>query len=205
MAADNSNIGSVEEQQRMRLFMDELYPHYQGLYAFAYRLTNDSVAADDLIQETFLRAWNGIGSYVPGSNAKAWLYTVCKNTFINQYRANLRKMKVEQYDDVAARHNEEESKKPKMLSLHQEMYSRLIGDEVMNALGALNPDQRIAILLDLEDFTYEEIAKIMDCPVGTVRSRLSRGREILKEKLYTYAISEGIGARSREDITLTAG
>jgi RNA polymerase sigma-70 factor (ECF subfamily) len=205
MAANNSNIGNMDEQRRMRLFMDELYPHYQGLYAFAYRLTNDSVAADDLIQETFLRAWNGIDGYTPGSNARAWLYTVCRNTFINQYRANHRRMKVEQYDDIVARHNEDESKQPKGLNLHQEMYSRLIGDEVMSALGALNPDQRIAILLDLEDFTYEEIAIIVDCPVGTVRSRLSRGREVLKEKLHAYAISEGIGVRNQEDHTLTAG
>jgi RNA polymerase sigma-70 factor (ECF subfamily) len=197
MATITYKIGESEYERRMSIFERELHAHFGVLYAFAYRLTNDGTLAEDLVQETFLKAWNSIGSYEPGSNAKAWLYTICRHAFINGYRAGLRKPKTTDYDDVVANHNEDDIMQPAFNNFHEEFHGKLMGDEITFALGSLSKDQRIIVLLDLEDFTYEEIAAIVEIPIGTVRSRLNRGRSILKRKLYAYALSQGIIDRGK--------
>lgn len=206
MATITPTIGeSVAYERRMRIFEAEFHPLFGGLYAFAYRLTNDGTAAEDLVQDTLLKAWNNIDSYVPGTNAKAWLYTICRNAFINGYRASNRMPKTTDFAEIVANHNEDDIEQPVLANLREDLFFPLMGDEVTNAIGQLNKEQRVAVLLELEDFTYEEIAKIMDCPIGTIRSRLNRGREALKQKLYQYALSQGYVARGPEgDKRMTA-
>ncbi|MDX2135755.1 MAG: sigma-70 family RNA polymerase sigma factor [Saprospiraceae bacterium] len=206
MATITKTIGeSLDYESRMRIFEREFHPLFGGLYAFAYRLTNDGTAAEDLVQDALLKAWNSIDSYLPNTNAKAWLYTICRNAFINGCRATARKPKITDFAEVVATHHEDEIERTNFSEMHEDLYFRLLGDEVTNALSLLNAEQRVAVLLELEDFTYEEIAAIMDCPIGTVRSRLSRGRDALKEKLYQYALSQGyIGRQTDGDKRMPA-
>ena len=174
-----------------RIFEREFYPLMDAVYTFAYRLTNDATRAEDLTQETYLKAWRFMNRYLEGTNAKAWLFRICRNAFINEYRSTVREPRKVDYEDIVVYHNEDEPVSPAYLGLHEEIGGRLIGDEVTRAINALSPEFRLVVLLDLEDFTYEEIAAIANIPIGTVRSRLHRARHILANKLREYAEAHG--------------
>ncbi|MBK6933494.1 MAG: sigma-70 family RNA polymerase sigma factor [Saprospirales bacterium] len=174
-----------------RVFEREFYPLMDAVYTFAYRLTNDATRAEDLTQETYLKAWRFMNRYLPGTNAKAWLFRICRNAFINEYRTAVREPRKVDYEDIVVYHNEDDPVSPAYSGLHEEMGGRLIGDEVTRAINTLTPEFRLVVLLDLEDFTYEEIAAIANIPIGTVRSRLHRARNILASKLREYAQQEG--------------
>lgn len=174
-----------------RIFEREFYPLMDAVYTFAYRLTNDATRAEDLTQETYLKAWRFMNRYLEGTNAKAWLFRICRNAFINEYRTTVREPRKVDYEDIVVYHNEDDPVSPAYFGLHEEIGGRLIGDEVTLAINALKPEFRVVVLLDLEDFTYEEIAAILNIPIGTVRSRLHRARNILAEKLREYAGSQG--------------
>ena len=174
-----------------RVFEREFYPLMDAVYSFAYRLTNDATRAEDLTQETYLKAWRFMNRYMEGTNAKAWLFRICRNAFINEYRSTVREPRKVDYEDIVVYHNEDEPVTPAYFGLHEEMGGRLIGDEVTQAINVLSPEFRLVVLLDLEDFTYEEIAAIADIPIGTVRSRLHRARNVLAEKLREYAQKQG--------------
>ncbi|MBK9354871.1 MAG: sigma-70 family RNA polymerase sigma factor [Bacteroidetes bacterium] len=169
------------------------FPHANALYNFAFHLTYNDADADDLVQETFLKAFKYIDHYQAGTNAKAWLFKILKNGFINQYRKKSKAPNIVDYEDIIAFQDfDDESDQKKDNDLRVEIFDNLIGDEVSLALNTLPVDFKTVILLcDIEGFTYEEIAKIIDIPVGTVRSRLHRARNLLKEKLEKYALSMG--------------
>lgn len=173
------------------VFEREFFPLMDAVYSFAYRLTNDATRAEDLTQETYLKAWRFIGHYAPDTNAKAWLFRICRNAFINDYRVLVREPRKVDYEDIVVYHNEDDPVAPAYFGLHTEMGGRLIGDEVTRAINALKPEARFIVLLDLEDFTYEEIAAIASIPIGTVRSRLHRARNVLADKLREYARLQG--------------
>jgi RNA polymerase sigma-70 factor (ECF subfamily) len=163
------------------------------MYNFAFRLTNDEDDANDLVQDTYMKAFRFINSFQEGTNAKAWLFRILKNSFINDYRKKSKEPSKVDYQEVETVYNSTEDAEFESTSdLRIEAVQDMIGDEVAMALNGLPVDFRTVIILcDIEGFTYEEMAKILDIPIGTVRSRLHRARNLLKEKLRSYAKSMG--------------
>ncbi len=182
------NKDSQSKENKDKIFNEEFMPLIDALYTFAYHLTYNEEDANDLVQETYLKAYRFIGSYVSGTNAKAWLFKILKNAFINEYRKKSKKPSRVDYEEISGYHDSEDHSKVEFLDLRQEIYQSMLGDEVTFALNTLPVDFRLVVLLcDIEGFTYEEIAKITDIPIGTVRSRLHRARNMLKESLSHYA------------------
>ncbi|MCB0528465.1 MAG: sigma-70 family RNA polymerase sigma factor [Saprospiraceae bacterium] len=182
-----------------RIFEREFFPLMDAVYTFAYRLTGDATQAEDLVQEVYLKAWRFLQRYEEGTNAKAWLFRICRNAFINEYRTKKSRPYKVDYEDIVVYHNEDDPVAPRYFGMHEEMGNKLIGDEVTLAINALSPAFRTVVLLDLEDFTYEEIAAILEIPIGTVRSRLHRARNVLAEKLREYAEAQGFNVQDDED------
>lgn len=181
------------EKEKYNVFDKEFMPHIDSMYNFAFRLTNDEDDANDLVQDTYLKAFRFINSFERGTNAKAWLFRILKNSFINDYRKKSKEPSKVDYQDVETTYNStEDAEMDATTDLRTETVQDMIGDEVANALNSLPVDFRTVIILcDIEGFTYEEMAKILDIPIGTVRSRLHRARNLLKEKLQSYASSMG--------------
>jgi RNA polymerase sigma factor (sigma-70 family) len=180
------------DAERQHIFNDEFMPHINAMYNFAYRLTLDADDAKDLLQDTYLKAYRFIDSFQKGTNAKAWLFRILKNSFINDYRKKSKEPSKVDYQEVESYYNSEEVDRQITPDLRVEALKDMIGDEISNALNALDVDFRTVIILcDLEGFKYEEMAKILDIPIGTVRSRLHRARNLLKEKLSEYAKEMG--------------
>lgn len=162
--------------------------HIDSAYNFAYKLTLDEDDAKDLLQDTFLKAFRFINSFERGTNAKAWLFKILKNSFINDFRKKSKQPAKVDYQEIEDVYNSDSVDEDITVDLRSETVQELIGDEVANALNSLAVDFRTVIILcDLEGFTYEEMSKILDIPIGTVRSRLHRARYILKQKLKDYA------------------
>ncbi|MEM7103147.1 MAG: sigma-70 family RNA polymerase sigma factor [Bacteroidota bacterium] len=181
-----------KERNNDQIFEEEFLPQIDALYNFAFHLTYDEDDANDLVQETYLKAYRFIDKYNEGTNAKAWLFKILKNAFINQYRKKSKQPTKVDYEEIVSYHDGEDSKYAGYLDMREEIFQGMMGDEVTNAINALPVDFKTVILLcDIEGFTYEEIAKITDIPIGTVRSRLHRARNMLKEKLRTYAAKFG--------------
>ena len=175
-----------------KIFEKEFLPQIDALYTFAYHLTYDEDDANDLVQETYLKAFRFIDRYHEGTNAKAWLFKILKNAFINQYRKNSKQPTKVDFEEIISFHDEENTSYSGYLDLREEMFEHMIGDEVTNAINSLPVDFRVVILLcDIEGFTYEEISKIVNIPIGTVRSRLHRARNMLKDRLREYASEMG--------------
>ncbi|WKN44498.1 sigma-70 family RNA polymerase sigma factor [Tunicatimonas pelagia] len=180
------------EAEKIDIFDNEFLPQIDSMYNFAYRLTFDEDDAKDLVQETYLKAFRFIDSFQRGTNAKAWLFRILKNSFINDFRKKSKEPSKVDYQEVETYYNSEDVDASITTDLRVEAVQDMIGDEVSNALNTLAVDFRTVIILcDLEGFTYEEMAKILDIPIGTVRSRLHRARNLLKEKLKSYAESMG--------------
>jgi len=183
---------TVTELQKNRIFEEEFMPQIDALYNFAYHLTYNEADADDLVQYTYMKAFRFIDKYDIGTNAKAWLFKILKNAFINQYRKKSKQPTKVDYEEIVSYHDEEDTNFSSYLDLREEIFQGMMGDEVTNAINTLPVDFRTVILLcDIEGFTYEEISKIIDIPLGTVRSRLYRARNMLKDKLKDYAKSMG--------------
>ena len=180
------------EQEKASVFDKELMPHVDSMYNFAYRLAFDEDDAKDLVQDTYLKAFRFINSFERGTNAKAWLFRILKNSFINEYRKKSKQPAKVDYNEVASYYNSRLRRDEGMTDLRLETVQHMIGDEITGALNALPVDFRTVIILgDLEGFTYEEMAKILDIPIGTVRSRLHRARNMLRERLLSYAKEMG--------------
>jgi len=186
-----------------RIFEQEFLPQIDALYTFAYHLTYNEDDANDLVQETYLKAFRFIDKYNEGTNAKAWLFKILKNAFINQYRRRSKQPTQVDYQDISSyQEAEDDTNLSGYADLREEMFQTMMGDEVTNAINALPVDFRVVILLcDIEGFTYEEISKILDIPIGTVRSRLHRARNMLKDKLREYARTMGYGESDRGEET----
>ena len=196
--SDGSENGGTKytysERERLEIFNGEFMPHIDSMYNFAYRLTFDDDDSKDLVQDTYLKAYRFINSFQRGTNAKAWLYRILKNSFINDFRKKGKEPAKVDYQQVENFYNSDDVDDTRTVDLRVDTVKDMIGDEVTNALNALAIDFRTVIILcDLEGFTYEEMAKILDIPIGTVRSRLHRARNLLKEKLNSYATSMGFG------------
>ena len=195
-----SDLESINEEikykivspEQMEVFNKELMPQINALYNFAYHLTYNEEDANDLVQETYMKAYRFIDKYIAGTNAKAWLFKILKNAFINQYRKKIKKPTTLDFDDVILKHEAEDGRYTGSDNFHEQILEQMMGDEITIAINALPVDFKTIILLsDIEEFSYEEIAKIIDIPIGTVRSRLHRARNLLKEKLKKYAESLG--------------
>lgn len=178
--------------EKNRIFNQEFLPHLDSMYNFAFRLTFDEDDSKDLVQDTYLKAYRFITSFQQGTNSKAWLYRILKNSFINDFRKKSKQPSKVDYQEVENFYNSEDVDQTITVDLRLESIKDMIGDEISIALNSLAIDFRTVIILcDLEGFTYEEMAKILDIPIGTVRSRLHRARNLLKEKLHAYAGSMG--------------
>ncbi len=178
--------------EKDRIFDKEFLPHIHSIYNFAYRITFNEDDAKDLVQETYMKAFRFIDSFRQGTNAKAWLFRILKNNFINEFRKRSKEPPKVDYEEVESYYNSEDLQHPVTSGLKVEMVRDMMGDEVSKALNSLEIDFRTVIILcDLEGFTYEEMSKILDIPIGTVRSRLHRARNHLKEKLKLYAAYMG--------------
>ena len=179
-------------KEQIQIFDEEFLPHLDAMYNFAYRLTFDEDDAKDLVQDTYMKAYRFVNSFQKGTNSKAWLYRILKNSFINDYRKKSKEPAKVDYQEVETYYNSEQADETQTVDLRADSVKDMIGDEVSIALNSLAVDFRTVIILcDIEGFTYEEMAKILDIPIGTVRSRLHRARNLLKEKLTSYANSMG--------------
>jgi RNA polymerase sigma factor (sigma-70 family) len=180
------------DKEKDAIFHGEFMPHINSMYNFAYRLTMDGDDAKDLMQDTYLKAYRFIESFQQGTNAKAWLFRILKNSFINDYRKKSKEPSKVDYQEVESYYNSEEVDRQITPDLRVEALQDMIGDEISDALNSLDVDfKTVIILADLEEFKYDEMAKILDIPIGTVRSRLHRARNLLKEKLSEYAKKMG--------------
>ncbi|MCH7512620.1 MAG: sigma-70 family RNA polymerase sigma factor [Bacteroidetes bacterium] len=181
---------SVDE--KAKVFDGEFYPHIDSMYNFAYRLTFDEDDAKDLVQDTYLKAFRFIESFQEGTNAKAWLFRILKNNFINDFRKKSKEPSKVDYQEVESYYNSDDVNKSITTDLRVDTLKDMMGDEVSTALNTLDVDFRTVIILcDLEGFKYDEMARILDIPIGTVRSRLHRARNLLRENLRLYAKTMG--------------
>ncbi len=180
------------QEEKVRIFDTEFLPHIDSMYNFAYRLTFDEDDAKDLVQDTYLKAFRFIQSFQQGTNAKAWLFRILKNSFINDFRKKSKQPAKVDYQEVESYYNSDDVDRAITTDLRVDAVQDMLGDEISNALNSLDVDFRTVIILcDLEGFKYDEMAKILDIPIGTVRSRLHRARNLLKEKLSKYAREMG--------------
>jgi RNA polymerase sigma-70 factor (ECF subfamily) len=181
------------ETEKYKVFDKEFMPHIDSMYNFGFRLTMDEDDANDLVQDTYLKAFRFINSFEQGTNAKAWLFRILKNSFINDYRKKSKEPSKVDYQEIETTYNSsEDAEVEHTTDLRYDAVQDMIGDEVANGLNSLPVDFRTVIILcDIEGFTYEEMAKILDIPIGTVRSRLHRARNLLKDKLRDYAATMG--------------
>ncbi len=177
-----------------KIFEEEFLPHADALTNFAYYLSQDEADSEDLVQDTFIKAYKAAESYELGTNSKAWLFRIMKNTFINEYKRRKRRGQTVDYEEIITYHDEEDSPLTSYTDLRTEIFGSMMGDEMMIAINELPTDYRtILILCYVEEFQYEELAAIFEIPIGTVRSRLARARALLKEKLHLYATDLGYG------------
>lgn len=175
------------------IFQQEFFPHMDAMYNFALKLTNDEDEAQDLVQDTCMKAYRFIHSFEPGTYAKAWLFRILKNNFINDYRKKSRGPSKVEFEWVEQSITGDDDSEPAyQADLQAETVNEMLGDEITAAIQALPVDFRMIIILcDLEEFSYEEMARILNIPIGTVRSRLHRARALLKESLANYAKTKG--------------
>ena len=182
-------------------FTQEAMQYAPQLYSAALRMTRSRTDAEDLVQETYLRAYRGYNSFTEGTNLRAWLFRILTNTFINMYRAKQRRVQESDLGDiedlylykrisgidVAAR------------SAEDTLFDLFTDDEVKAALEALPESFRLPVLLaDVEEFSYKEIAEMLDIPIGTVMSRLHRGRKAMQKALVVFATERGMLARTSD-------
>ncbi len=186
--------GSMAEKQRD--FTREALPHMDVLYNFALRMTNNSADADDLVQETYLKAYRFWDKYEKGTNIRAWMFRIMKNSYINRYRRESKEPETVDYDDVKNFYNTIRGDSGDANDLQETIFGNLLDDDVASAIAELPEEFRtVLILCDIEGLTYDEIAEFVDIPLGTVRSRLHRARKVLRLRLMDYAKKRGYIAK----------
>ena len=179
-------------------FREEALPHLDAVYRFALRLSGDPSEAEDLVQETFLRAYRSWDQFTAGTRAKSWLFTICRNVFLRQ------RDRTRRHDEIV---RTETARVPGQTggaainpvwvsSLARDpegrFFDSIVDDEILRAIDDLPEEYRTAVVLsDLEGLSYDEMAQLMEVPVGTVKSRLFRARRQLQEVLYEYAVEMG--------------
>ena len=178
------------------LFEEQAMQYIDKLYAHAMRKTSNRVDANDLVQETYLKAFAAFAQYEQGTNLKAWLHRILENTYINQYRKQQKQPFYAPLDELEDWQlgDAESRTASSSRSAEAEAIDHLPSSAVKDALSGLPEDFRIAVyLVDVEGYSYQEVADIMETPTGTVMSRLHRGRRLLREQLADYAREQGIG------------
>lgn len=186
----------LSQEDRDRLFAEQAIPLIDQLFGAALGMTRNRADAEDLVQETFMKAYTKFHQYQQGTNIKAWLYRILTNTYITHYRKAQRSPKrsggeeVEDWQLAAAASHDEKG----LVSAEAEALDNIPSSELRTALESLSEDQRVVVLLsDVEGFAYKEIADMLDIPIWTVMSRLHRGRKNLREGLSALAAEYGIG------------
>jgi RNA polymerase sigma-70 factor, ECF subfamily len=188
-------------------FADEALPHLDAVYRFAIRLAGSADEAEDLVQETFLRAFRSWDQYTRGTNAKSWLFTICRNVFLRSRERDQRHREI--VSENAPRAGPVSAPPASPLWSSQgvdpegEFFASIVDERIIAAIEELPEEYRTAVVLsDIEGLPYAEIAGLMDVPVGTVKSRLFRGRRRLQQQLYDYAVEMGyISAAAGENVT----
>jgi RNA polymerase sigma-70 factor (ECF subfamily) len=193
---------SNRHPNRTRQEFEELaLAHLDPLFSAALRLTKNERDAEDLVQDTCMRAYRFFDRFERGTNIKAWLFKILTNTFINRYRRKVKERTVVEGSEREAVHDHFVSRDASDFAANPEQYffDRLLSDDVLRAIDELPIDFRLVVILaDLQEFSYKEIAEILDCPVGTVMSRLFRGRKSLQKNLRDYAAGQGVVRASEE-------
>ena len=161
--------------------------HMEPLYGTALRMTRDDTEAQDLVQDVYLRAYRFFNQFEKGTNFKAWLFRILKNVYINKYRKQARLPKMVDISDIGMFTDLANVKTPE-----NEIFDKLLDDDITNAMNSLPEEFRLVIILsDIQGFSYKETAEILSCPIGTVMSRLHRGRRLLRISLQRYARERG--------------
>ncbi len=192
---------NTREQEFSRI----AFEHMDAIYSTALRLARNEQDAEDLVQDTYMRAFRFFDKFEPGTNFKAWLFKILTNTFINSYRKKTRQPQRVDFDKVSYALPEEEKtdnhvKESSPRSFNPELYRKLFDDQITEALDRLTDDFRLVVVLcDIHGFSYKEIADIIGTPIGTVMSRLSRARKILQKILEEYAAKEGFIKRRQAE------
>ena len=184
-----------------RDFAQQAMQYAPQLYSAAVRMTRSKADAEDLVQETYLRAYRGYSNFTEGTNLRAWLFRILTNTFINSYRAKQRRVQETELDDVEDLYLYKRISGIDVASRSAEdtLFELFTDDEVKAALEALPESFRMPVLLaDVEDFSYKEIAEMLDIPIGTVMSRLHRGRKAMQKALIDFATERGLRERTPE-------
>jgi RNA polymerase sigma-70 factor (ECF subfamily) len=186
-------------------FTEGFLSHLDALYAIALRLTRSPEEAEDLVQDTFIKASRSRDQFTPGTNLKAWLARILTNTFINRYRrAGLAKSVFEgaEADSTMAEAWFGAASMRQLRDADEVALAPIVETEIARALDALPHEYRLAVILcDVQEFSYEEIATIMGTPIGTVMSRLHRARKLLQKSLYDHAVALGIVKTATPEIT----
>ena len=189
-----ANRSAADIKQKRKEFESEALVHLDSLYKTAFHLTRDTNAAEDLVQDACLRAFRFWDQYEKGTNCRAWLLRILRNTYINQYRRQVKQPARVDYEELDRYYDQlvETATVAATKDPSEELFSNLIDDEIVEAMEQL-PDEfrQVVILSDLESLSYKEIADVLECPVGTVRSRLNRGRKLLQSMLYEFALKHG--------------
>ncbi|HHT9113643.1 MAG: sigma-70 family RNA polymerase sigma factor [Planctomycetes bacterium] len=194
-----------EENNRRKEFEDIAMEHINSLYSMAIRLVFNKEEAEDLVQETYLKAYRFFDTFQKGTNIKAWLFKILRNTFINKYRKAVNLPGEVFYEDVESVNSnlsyKQESDSGELTDTLESKYNELgnlMEDDVKRAIDSLPIEYKEAILLsDVEELSYSDIAEITNVPIGTVKSRLNRGRKLLQKSLWEYAKDRGFIKRGK--------
>jgi RNA polymerase sigma-70 factor (ECF subfamily) len=189
----SNEIDTVSHKQKWD-FEAAAMPFVDALYNTAYRMTRNAEDAEDLVQETYLKAYRYYDKFEEGTNFKAWLFKIMKNTFINNYRKKQHAPPVSDFADIEESFETQVSEEAarQIKNPEDELLENVLDEDVQRALDNLPPDYRMVVILaDLEGFSYKEIADILEVPVGTVMSRLYRGRRLMEEAMLGYAREYG--------------
>jgi len=186
-------VAAQSQVAKRKAFEKEALPHMDALYRTALRMTKNQGDAEDLVQETMVKAYRFWDKFEPGSNCRAWLFKIMTNIFINEYRSKSRtpvSVNVDEIDDNFL--YGQLAQLPPDRTPEDNLFAKIFDDDVKKAIEELPDDFRLVVVLSfLEGFSYQEIADIADLQLGTVKSRLHRGRKLLQKQLYDYAIRNG--------------
>jgi len=187
-------LNSSSDNNKKGRFEKEALMHIDSLYNFSLYLTKNSDDAKDLVQETYYKAYKFFHQFQEGTSIKAWLFKILKNTFINLYRKKYREPEIIDYEKVESFIGLMKDNNFDFAHLEEDnLLNKFLSDNVVSALNQLPDDFKTVVLLsDVEGLSYKEIADIVECPIGTVRSRLSRARKMLQKILLNYALKQGI-------------